>query len=82
MPHSTVTRKGQTTIPGEIRKALQIKPGDKLEYVVEGDSVTIRAHPGTRSLKGVLASKKGKKMSFAEIREATAKAALRGAGIR
>jgi AbrB family looped-hinge helix DNA binding protein len=31
MSHSTGTRKGQTTIPGEIRKALQIKPGDKLE---------------------------------------------------
>ena len=50
MSHSTVTRKGQTTIPGEIRKALQIKPGDKLEYVVEGDHATIRVHPGTRSL--------------------------------
>ena len=82
MSHSTVTRKGQTTIPGEIRKALQIKPGDKLEYVVEGDSVTIRVHPGTRSLKGALASKKGKKKSFGEIREAAAKAALRRAGTR
>lgn len=82
MSHSTVTRKGQTTIPGEIRKALQIKPGDKLEYVVEGESVTIRVHPGTRSLKGVLASKKGKKMSFSEIREAAAKVARSRAGIR
>jgi len=34
--HSTVTSKGQTTIPGEIRKALQIKPGDKLEYWSKG----------------------------------------------
>lgn len=76
MAHSKVTRKGQTTIPGEIRQALRIKPGDKLQYVVQGDSVTIRVHPGTRSLKGVLASKKGKKMSFGEIREAATKAAL------
>lgn len=82
MSHSTVTRKGQTTIPGEIRKALRIKPGDKLKYVVEGDAVTICVHPGTRSLKGALASKKGKKMSFGKIREAAAKAALRRAGIR
>lgn len=82
MAHSTVTRKGQTTIPGEIRKALQIKPGDKLQYAVEGDSVRIRVHPGTRSLKGVLASKKGKRMSFGEIREAAAKAALNRAGTR
>ena len=74
MSHSTVTSKGQTTIPGKIRKALRIKPGDKLEYVVEGDHATIRVHLGTRSLKGVLASKKGKGMSFAQIREAAAKA--------
>lgn len=82
MPHSTVTEKGQTTIPGKIRKALQIKPGDKLQYVVEGNHATIRVHPGTRALKGALASKKGKKMSFGEIREAAAKSALGRARIR
>ncbi|HEX5425628.1 MAG TPA: AbrB/MazE/SpoVT family DNA-binding domain-containing protein [Candidatus Acidoferrales bacterium] len=75
MPHSTVTRKGQTTIPGKIRKALQIKAGDTLEYVVEGDHATIRVHPGLGSLKGALASNKGAHMSFAGIREAAAKAA-------
>ena len=72
MLHSTVTSKGQTTIPGKIREALRIKPGDRLEYAIEGDRVTLRVHPGTRSLKGVLASKKGKRMSFAQIREAAA----------
>ena len=78
MPHSTVTRKGQTTIPGKIRKALRIKPGDTLEYAVEGDRAIIRVHPGIRSLKGALASNKGKRLSFAQIREAAAKAARRG----
>ncbi|HZE69503.1 MAG TPA: AbrB/MazE/SpoVT family DNA-binding domain-containing protein [Pyrinomonadaceae bacterium] len=75
MQHSRVTSKGQTTIPGKIRKALRIKPGDKLEYLVEGDHATIRVHRGTRSLKGALASKKGKGMSFAQVREAAAEAA-------
>ena len=75
MLHSTVTSKGQTTIPEKIRKALRIKPGDKLEYAVEGDWATIRVHPGIRSLRGVLASKKGKRMSFAEVRKATAEVA-------
>ena len=75
MFHSTLTSKGQTTIPGEIRKALRLKPGDKLEYVAEGDRAIICVHPGTRSLKGVLASKKGKGMSFARIRKAAADAA-------
>ena len=82
MAHSTVTRKGQTTIPGRIRKALRIKPGDKLEYTLEGDHVTIRVHLGTRALKGALSSKKGKGMSFSEIREAAAQAARAREGIR
>ena len=73
--HSTVTSKGQTTIPEKIRKALGIKPGDKLEYEVDGGRATIRVHPGIRSLRGTLASKKGRRMSFRKIREAAAQAA-------
>ena len=75
MLHSTVTSKGQTTIPGKIRKALGIKPGDRLEYAVEGDRASIRVHPGLRSLKGALASRKGRGMSFSEIRAAAAERA-------
>jgi len=60
MLHSTVTSKGQTTIPQQVRRALRIKPGDRLEYSVENDRATIRVHPGLRSLKGALASRKGK----------------------
>lgn len=81
MLHSTVTRKGQTTVPRKVRKALRIKPGDTLEYVVEGDHATIRVHPGAGSLKGALASEKGKGMTFAEIR-AAARTARRGEGTR
>jgi antitoxin PrlF len=76
MLHSTVTSKGQTTIPGAIRDALHIKPGDKLEYAIEGDHAILRVHPGLRSLKGVLASSKGSGKSFAQIREAAANAAV------
>lgn len=39
--------------------------------------MTVRVHQGTRALKGVLASKKGKGMSFSQIRQAAAKAARR-----
>jgi AbrB family looped-hinge helix DNA binding protein len=77
MLHSTVTSKGQTTIPGEVRQALNIRPGDRLEYEVDGDHVTIRVHPGIQSLKGALASTKGKGLSFSQIRAAATKAALR-----
>jgi AbrB family looped-hinge helix DNA binding protein len=75
MLHSTVTKKGQTTIPGEVREALDIKPGDKLEYALESDHVTFRVHPGARALRGALASDKGKALPFSQIRAAAAKAA-------
>ena len=39
---STLTSKGQTTIPAEIREALNLKPGDKIRYVVSGDRVYLR----------------------------------------
>ncbi len=82
MPHSTVTSKGQTTIPGAVRAALGIMPGARLEYAVEGDHATVRVHPGTRALKGVLASAKGKGMSLAQIRAAAGKAFLQRGGVR
>ena len=73
MFHSTVTKRGQTTIPGAVRKALHIQPGDRLEYAIEGSPATICVHPGTRALKGALASSKGKGLSFAQIRQAAAR---------
>jgi bifunctional DNA-binding transcriptional regulator/antitoxin component of YhaV-PrlF toxin-antitoxin module len=75
MEHSTVTKKGYTTIPAKICRAWRINPGDTLEYPVEWDLATIRVHRVARSLKHVLASKKGKAMSFSQIRQATATAA-------
>ena len=80
--HSTVTSKGQTTIPAKLRKTLRIKPGVILEYSVEGDQATIRVHPGAMALRGALASKKGKRMSFAQIRAAAALAAHKREGAR
>ncbi|MDP9372771.1 MAG: AbrB/MazE/SpoVT family DNA-binding domain-containing protein [Chloroflexota bacterium] len=38
---STVTSKGQVTIPVEIRRLLKVAPRDKVTFVVEGDEVRI-----------------------------------------
>ena len=76
MLHSTVTQKGQTTIPGEIRRLLGLKAGDVLAYAVQGDAVTMRVHAGTQAIKGALASRKGRGLSFQKIRAAATKAAL------
>ena len=37
MQESTITAKGQTTVPKDIRAALGLKPGDKLRYLVLDD---------------------------------------------
>jgi antitoxin PrlF len=41
MPTSTITSKGQTTVPKEVRDALNLKPGDKLSWEVRGGSVVV-----------------------------------------
>ena len=37
MSTSTLTSKGQTTMPKEIRKRLNLHPGDRLEFVIDED---------------------------------------------
>ena len=37
MSTSTLTSKGQTTIPKDIRKRLNLQPGDRLEFVIDED---------------------------------------------
>ena len=56
MPVSTVTVKGQTTIPKKIRKHLKIQPGDKIDFVIEKSGKVI-LEPATldaKELEGIL----------------------------
>jgi len=39
---STISSKGQITVPQEIRKRLGLVPGDRVEFAVEGDRTVIR----------------------------------------
>ena len=41
---SVITRKGQVTIPAEIRRALSLNEGDKIAFEVEEDRVRIARH--------------------------------------
>ncbi|HZP65331.1 MAG TPA: AbrB/MazE/SpoVT family DNA-binding domain-containing protein [Rudaea sp.] len=43
MNSSTLTSKGQTTIPKEIRDYLDLHPGDRIEFVVRENGVMLRA---------------------------------------
>jgi AbrB family looped-hinge helix DNA binding protein len=39
---TTLTQKGQVTIPKHVRDSLGLKPHDKVEIVVEGDEARLR----------------------------------------
>jgi AbrB family looped-hinge helix DNA binding protein len=41
MPQSTVTAKGQTTIPREVRVAAGLRAGDRVHYTVLDDGTII-----------------------------------------
>ena len=41
-PSSTLSSKGQITVPQEIRKRLGVSAGDRVEFVVDGDRTVIR----------------------------------------
>ena len=55
MLSSSVTTKGQVTIPAELREKLGIKPGDKVGFVAEGDRILIqRQETAVESLFGIV----------------------------
>jgi antitoxin PrlF len=79
MTTSTLTSKGQTTIPQEIRTYLGLHTGDKLEFVIEEDGRVVIA-PLTvdvRELKGSLPRPK-KAITIAQMKKVIAK---RGGGL-
>ena len=68
---STVTGKGQVTLPVEARRRLGIRPGTKLEFLVKDkdrlEVIVIAA--SVRSLKGMLPKPK-RVVSLADMEEA------------
>ena len=39
---TTITAKGQATIPAEVRRLLDVRPGEKISFVVEKGQVRLR----------------------------------------
>lgn len=56
MPAATLTSKGQTTIPKAVREYLRLRPGDRMEFILEenGRVVLVPAVVDVRDLKGIL----------------------------
>lgn len=57
MVTSKITKRGQTTLPRQVRNALHLEAGQSLVYEIEGDKVLLRAHPGLLASFGALRGK-------------------------
>lgn len=78
MPVSKLTSKGQTTIPKEIRDALDLKPGDRILFMISDDGkVTMTPqNKGIEELAGIFYDPDRKPLTDAELKEAVAQAAV------
>ena len=69
MPTSTLTTKGQTTVPKEVRDALALAPGDKLSWQINAGRVAITTErPSLLDFEGFIKNSSGDVV--AEIAEA------------
>ena len=77
MPKSTVTSKGQVTIPKEIRDQMGLKPGDRVDFAADrsGRMILRPINTDFRSLRGILKSKRTRPLSIREMDEAIARGA-------
>ncbi|WP_199259612.1 MULTISPECIES: type II toxin-antitoxin system PrlF family antitoxin [Paracoccus] len=73
MSESTVTIKGQTTLPKSVRQALELGPGDRLRYVIldDGQVRLMRTRP-VAQLAGMLRREGRRPVSLEEMEQAIA----------
>jgi len=77
MLESTITRKGQVTIPKEIRDQLGMKEGEKVVFVLRGGEVLLKILKGTiLDLKGSVRPS-ARPEDFNRIRQTVKKAVAR-----
>jgi AbrB family looped-hinge helix DNA binding protein len=71
MSTSTLTSKGQTTIPKDVRKRLNLHPGDRLEFVIDEDGrvLLLPATLDVSELAGML-KRPAKPVTVAEMNQA------------
>lgn len=78
MQESTVTMKGQTTLPKDVRLALGLSSGDRVRYVIlDGEVRLLKVQP-VSGLAGMLARSGRKPVSLDEMDEAIAGGAAEG----
>lgn len=63
---STVSTKYQVVIPLDIRERLEIKPGTRLQFTVDGEELRLCKEPELDEIRGML---KGMKLDDSQIRD-------------
>jgi AbrB family looped-hinge helix DNA binding protein len=81
MATATVTSKGQITIPSQVRNAMGLEAGDRVEFVEQGKGqfAIVAATRSVQELKGRFQSKRRKPVTIEEMNAAIAK---RATGLR
>ena len=60
MLSSSVTAKGQVTIPAELRERFGIKPGDRVGFVEEGERIVLqRQETAIEAVVGIVKASRG-----------------------
>jgi len=74
---ATVTSKGQITIPVQVRTALGVDAGDRIEFVEvgKGQFAIVAATRSVQELKGLFQGKRSKPVSIEEMNAAIARRA-------
>jgi antitoxin PrlF len=74
---STVTVKGQTTLPRDVRRALELSPGDRVRYLIleNGEVRILRIRP-VAEMAGILARKEQPIVSLEDMEKAIVAGAL------
>ena len=76
MPESTITVKGQTTLPKDVRLALNLKPGDRVRYMIlDGGEVRIVRSQPVIGLAGLLKREGARVVTLGEMDDAIARGA-------
>ncbi|MGI8691094.1 MAG: AbrB/MazE/SpoVT family DNA-binding domain-containing protein [Thermomicrobiales bacterium] len=74
---STVTSKGQVTIPKAVRERIGVGPHDKVSWVIEGNAVKVsRRESVVRRTAGMMKSPNGMSYATAEEMRAAAEEAI------
>ncbi len=70
MAVATLTSKGQITIPTQVRRALGLEAGDRVEFVEQGNEqfLILAATRSVKELKGPFRGKRSKPVSIEEIK--------------